>query len=63
MIKIICDRCGIEIGPHNRPHTVKFDIYKHQEETFDECRDLSSIELCDECTKDFQRFLRGEAVK
>ena len=63
MIKVICDRCGMTIGHDNKPLDIKFDIYKRFEESFEESERVVQLHLCADCTKDLERFFRGEAVK
>ena len=62
MIKVVCDRCGMTIQFDNKPFPVKFDIYKHLTETAEKNERTIQYHLCNDCTKDLERFFRGEAV-
>lgn len=54
---IRCDRCGKEIPQKN---WVDFPILK-MEITYDPLLGVEHIDLCDECKKDFNEWLKGGA--
>lgn len=58
-----CDRCGVEIEKWNLKRLYKRP-YRLGERCVDSCNQVREkyYDLCAECTKDFERFMRNENI-
>ena len=62
-----CDRCGKIFEPHKNDRNFYSRVIQTGEETFDllepECDIDGYYDICEECYKDFQRWLRRGMIK